>query len=123
MLPEATPGSDPSWFGFPITVREGARGLRESRSSPGSSRAAIKTRLLFGGNLTRQPAYASVPFRVVGDLKNADQIMNNTFWVGVYPGLDLRDAGSRAGHGEVVRKQLWSQGPVAPAIDRNAASR
>ena len=87
ILPEATAGSDPSWFGFPITVREGVGISRKAVIARLESRG-IKTRLLFGGNLTRQPAYASVPFRVVGDLKNADIIMNNTFWVGIFPGLN-----------------------------------
>ena len=87
ILPEATPGSDPSWFGFPITVRDGAGISRDGVTAWLESRG-IKTRLLFGGNLTRQPAYASVPFRAIGDLTGADQIMNGTFWVGVYPGLD-----------------------------------
>jgi CDP-4-dehydro-6-deoxyglucose reductase, E1 len=87
ILPEATAGSDPSWFGFPITVREGVGITRNAVIAWLESRG-IKTRLLFGGNLTRQPAYASVPFRVVGDLKNADVIMNSTFWVGIYPGLN-----------------------------------
>ena len=87
ILPEATPGSDPSWFGFPITVREGV-GISRSTVIAHLESRGIKTRLLFGGNLTRQPAYASVPFRVVGDLKNADIIMNGTFWVGIYPALD-----------------------------------
>lgn len=86
ILPEATPGSDPSWFGFPITVREGV-GISRSTIIARLESRGIKTRLLFGGNLTRQPAYASVPFRVVGDLKNADFIMNQTFWVGIYPAL------------------------------------
>ena len=86
ILPEATLGSDPSWFGFPITVRDGAGISRNAITSWLESRG-IKTRLLFGGNLTRQPAYASAPFRVVGDLTVADQIMNNTFWIGVFPGL------------------------------------
>ncbi|MBI2775682.1 MAG: lipopolysaccharide biosynthesis protein RfbH [Chloroflexi bacterium] len=87
ILPEATPGSDPSWFGFPITVREGV-GISRAGVIAWLESRGIKTRLLFGGNLTRQPAYASVPSRVVGDLRVADVIMNNTFWVGVFPGLD-----------------------------------
>ena len=87
ILPEATPGSDPSWFGFPITVRTDAGVSRDAVTRRLESRG-IRTRLLFGGNLTRQPAYTDVPFRVVGDLVNADVIMNDTFWVGIYPGLD-----------------------------------
>jgi hypothetical protein len=87
ILPEATPGSDPSWFGFPITMRERV-GISRNAVIAWLESRGIKTRLLFGGNLTRQPAYTSVPFRVVGDLKNADIIMNNTFWVGIFPGLD-----------------------------------
>lgn len=87
ILPEASPGAEPSWFGFPITVVEGApftrnalvRFLEEQR---------IGTRLLFGGNLIRQPAYRNHAYRVVGALTNSDRIMNNTFWIGVYPGLD-----------------------------------
>ena len=86
LLPVATAHSDPSWFGFPISVRENAPferrqfiGFLEERK--------IATRLLFGGNLARQPAYLDVPSRVVGDLSNSDFIMNNTLWLGVYPGL------------------------------------
>ena len=86
ILPEATEGSDPSWFGFPITIRPDARRKRDEVTAWLEARG-IKTRLLFGGNLTRQPAYADVPFRVVGDLPNADLIMSTTFWVGTYPGL------------------------------------
>jgi len=86
VLPEATPGSDPSWFGFAITVRPEApftradivRHLDEQK---------IATRLLFGGDLTRQPAYRDIEHRVVGDLRNSEAIVNNTFWIGVYPGL------------------------------------
>jgi CDP-6-deoxy-D-xylo-4-hexulose-3-dehydrase len=87
ILPEPTPGSDPSWFGFPITVRPDAGITRDEVTVRLESRG-IRTRLLFGGNLTRQPAYTDVPFRVVGDLVNADVIMNDTFWVGIFPGLD-----------------------------------
>ena len=87
ILPEPTPGSDPSWFGFPITVREEV-GLSRNAIISRLETQGVKTRLLFGGNLTRQPAYASIPFRVVGDLRNADLIMQNTFWVGIFPGLD-----------------------------------
>ena len=86
ILPEKTPHSDPSWFGFPIAVREGAPFRREQLIAFLDSRR-IATRLLFGGNLVRQPAYKDVPFRVVGDLARTDFVMRNVFWIGLYPGL------------------------------------
>ncbi len=86
LLPESTPDAEPSWFGFPIGVREDApfdraQLIRELESNK------IGTRLLFGGNLTRQPAYKDVEFRVIGDLKNTDFVLRNVFWIGLYPGL------------------------------------
>jgi len=86
MLPQPTPGSDPSWFGFLTTVRPEAPFTRNDLVRYLENRK-IATRLLFGGNLIRQPAYQDVPRRVVGELKNTDVVMNHTFWVGVYPGL------------------------------------
>ncbi len=86
MLPEALPDADPSWFGFPIGVREDAPFTRNELVHALESQR-IATRLLFGGNLTRQPAYKDVKYRVVGDLKNTDYVMRNVFWIGVYPGL------------------------------------
>ena len=86
VLPEVTLGSEPSWFGFPIAVGENApftrhdltRRLEETR---------IGNHLLFGGNLTREPAFKDPPFRVGGDLRNSDFAMNQLFWIGVDPGL------------------------------------
>ena len=89
ILPEATPGSDPSWFGFAIAVRPGGPVTRDEVTRF-LDQHRIGTRLLFGGNLLRQPAYAKVEHRVVGDLPNSDFIMNNVFWLGVYPGLTDR---------------------------------
>jgi len=86
ILPETTPKSNPSWFGFAITIRPGAPFSRLDLVQHIESRR-IGTRLLFGGNLMRQPAYIGMPHRVVGPLTNADIITDNTFWLGVYPGL------------------------------------
>jgi CDP-6-deoxy-D-xylo-4-hexulose-3-dehydrase len=86
LLPEATPNSDPAWFGFPITVKAEAPFTRNELTR-WLEDARIGTRLLFGGNLIRQPYMAGRAFRTIGDLAQADLIMERTFWVGVYPGL------------------------------------
>ncbi|MBT9139126.1 MAG: GDP-4-keto-6-deoxy-D-mannose-3-dehydratase / pyridoxamine-phosphate transaminase [Syntrophomonadaceae bacterium] len=86
ILPEATPNSNPSWFGFPLAVRPEAPFTR-SQVVQYLEKQKIATRLLFGGNLVRQPAYRDVRHRVIGYLKNSDFVMNHVFWIGVYPGL------------------------------------
>jgi CDP-6-deoxy-D-xylo-4-hexulose-3-dehydrase len=86
LLPEATPGSDPSWFGFPIGVREDA-GFTRDQFTKALEAKKIGTRNIFAGNLVRQPAYEGWEYRVVGDLTNTDFVMNNAFWIGTFPGL------------------------------------
>jgi len=97
VLPEPTEGADPSWFGFLMTVRDGAPFTRDAIVQYLESRK-IQTRMLFAGNLVRQPGITrwaeerrtvdgKAPFRIVGELANTDAIMNRSFWIGVYPGL------------------------------------
>ncbi|MGD1097203.1 MAG: lipopolysaccharide biosynthesis protein RfbH [Bryobacteraceae bacterium] len=86
ILPDATSGSDPSWFGFPIAIRPEGPLTRTAAIAHLESRK-IATRLLFAGNLVRQPAYKDIRFRVADGLENTDFIMNHVFWVGVYPGI------------------------------------
>jgi CDP-6-deoxy-D-xylo-4-hexulose-3-dehydrase len=85
-LPEATEHSDPSWFGFPITLKENCPVSRLDLLTY-LDQNKIGTRLLFAGNLTRQPYMAGTDYRISGDLTNTDNVMNNTFWIGVQPAL------------------------------------
>lgn len=88
ILPKATLHSDPSWFGFVLTVREGGPKTRNEIVQLLDQRR-IASRLLFGGNLLRQPAFIDTPRRVPKDLTSTDQIMRDTFWLGVWPGLTI----------------------------------
>jgi CDP-6-deoxy-D-xylo-4-hexulose-3-dehydrase len=85
-LPIATEGSDPSWFGFPIGVKPDAPFTRDQLTAALEAQK-IGTRLLFAGNLLRQPAYEGLEYRKIGDLPNTDYVMNQVFWIGVFPGL------------------------------------
>ena len=88
LLPEAAENSDPSWFGFALTVKSGSPKTRNQIVQELND-AKIATRLLFGGNLLRQPAFMGTPRRIVGELTNTDIVMNDTFWIGVLPGLSI----------------------------------
>ncbi len=88
-MPKATKNSEPSWFGFPITLDPNHPVDREELLRFLDERK-IGTRLMFAGNITRQPAYSKTDFRIVGDLTNSDVVMRRSFWLGVYPGLNER---------------------------------
>lgn len=85
-IAEATPNSDPSWFGFPVTLKESS-GVQRVDLLKFLDQNNIGSRLLFAGNLTRQPYFQGLEYRVVGELTNTDRTMNQTFWLGIYPGL------------------------------------
>ncbi len=101
-LPKAPPGTEPSWFGFPLAVRPSAPFTRERLIERLTARK-IGTRLLFGGNLLKQPAYRDIEHRVIGELRGTDFIMRHVFWIGVYPGLD---PDSLTYVGEVFRTEI-----------------
>ena len=86
ILPEKTKHSKPSWFGYPLTLKESAKSSRTDLLVY-LDQHKIGTRLLFGGNITKQPYFKDRPHRIVGDLTSTNDIMHNTFWIGVYPGL------------------------------------
>jgi len=87
ILPEATSKSDPAWFGFPIIVRKDSPFSRTELLQFLTERK-VDTRPLFAGNITKQPYFKNIDYRISGSLKNTDEIMNQSFWIGVYPGLD-----------------------------------
>jgi CDP-4-dehydro-6-deoxyglucose reductase, E1 len=86
ILPQTAEGAEPSWFGFPILVREDAPFDRDDIVNFLENKK-IATRMLFGGNLIRQPAYEDINFRLADSLENTDLVMNNLFWIGLYPGI------------------------------------
>ncbi|MFA5157478.1 MAG: lipopolysaccharide biosynthesis protein RfbH [Candidatus Omnitrophota bacterium] len=88
ILPEATPRSQPSWFGFPICIKKNS-GFGRNEIVDFLEANKIATRMLFGGNLLKQPAYEHIHCRIAGLLTNTDLVMSNLFWIGVYPGLNL----------------------------------
>jgi CDP-6-deoxy-D-xylo-4-hexulose-3-dehydrase len=88
ILPEPTPNSEPSWFGFPLTLRSAIEGKSRHELQAFLEKHRIGSRLLFAGNLIRQPYFKDIEHRVVGELPNTDTITSDTLWLGVFPALD-----------------------------------
>jgi CDP-6-deoxy-D-xylo-4-hexulose-3-dehydrase len=89
ILPKATPNSKPSWFGFPLTIKSQSKITRHHLINY-LEENGISTRLLFGGNVIKQPYMLNQKYRVVGDLNISNKIMKNSFWIGIYPGLSKK---------------------------------
>jgi CDP-6-deoxy-D-xylo-4-hexulose-3-dehydrase len=87
LLPRVLDNHDPSWFGYPITIKNNAPFTRDEFTQYLESKG-VQTRLVFAGNLTKQPAFLNVKYRVVGNLINTDIVMKDTLFIGVYPGID-----------------------------------
>lgn len=104
ILPTATKKSDPSWFAFPITVKEDS-GFTRNNITAFLEKNLIQTRLLFAGNITKQPAYLDIECRIIGDLNNTDNIMKNSFFIGVYPGINDK----QIAHIAMVFKDFFSK--------------
>ena len=102
ILPQPTPGSQPSWFGYPITLRKGS-GINRDALVQYLNEHRVATRMLFGGNLLRQPYMQNRNHRVVGELVNADIVTSNCFWIGLYPGLTADHLAYTA---EIIKKFL-----------------
>jgi len=108
ILPKATENSDPSWFGFMLTVRDKS-GINRNNLVRYLEAEKIGTRLFFGGNMTRQPAYEKINFKKIGDLKNTDKVMNDSFWIGVWPGLEKSHIEYMT---DTIRRYLKSNGNI-----------
>ena len=87
ILPEYEEKAEPSWFGFPLTVRDDSPEIRKNLMKH-YEQNKIGTRLLFGGNIIKQPYMKNRSYRIVGDLKNSDKIMNSTYWIGLHPQIN-----------------------------------
>ena len=90
VLPSATPNSNPSWFGFPLTIRKRKKNIDRNHLISYLEERNISTRLLFAGNITKQPYMVNQKYRVIGNLNVSNRIMKNSFWIGVYPGLQKK---------------------------------
>lgn len=109
ILPKWDERSNPSWFGFPLTIRKPSSVINRNDLTMYLEDNKIMTRLLFAGNLTKQPAYLNVDYRVVGSLENTDKIMKDTFFIGVYPGITESDLTHIE---EVISNYFLSKGSV-----------
>ena len=107
-LPVATPGTDPSWFGYLLTVRD-ETGIDRARLTRILEERKVGTRLLFAGNLTKQPAFRDTNYRVHGALTHTDKVMNDSFWVGVWPGIDAQRLDYMADTLDEVTRELLAE--------------